>query len=316
MVVCNDELETLLQSEKQRRGIRPLSGVHQAIAGDVHALLAGKSHSELCEMEKHVQNKLVNGESVDAEYWESLLKRIAVTKAKAVLNDIHKEMLERNGSYSNVHQEDFIGALSTAPVPEKASVVTDEEKQMQFQLSLEEEARRIEERAKRLESMTKKTLSEEEMLKQERDRPMEEDEEVFKDEVTITGIEYPWIDKYRPRKPRYFNRVQAGYEWNKYNQTHYDHDNPPPKAVQGYQFNIFYPDLIDKASSPRYFVSPDPKNPDLSIIRFEAGPPYETVAFRIVNKEWEYSHRKGYKCSFERGILHLWFYFKKYRYRR
>ena len=81
--------------------------------------------------------------------------------------------------------------------------------------------------------MTKKTLSEEEMLKQERDRPMEEDEEVFKDEVTITGIvsishlmqkltplqEYPWIDKYRPRKPRYFNRVQAGYEWNKYNQT-------------------------------------------------------------------------------------------------
>ena len=39
-----------------------------------------------------------------------------------------------------------------------------------------------------------------------------------------------WHDKYRPRKPRYFNRVHTGYEWNKYNQTHYDHDNPPPKA--------------------------------------------------------------------------------------
>ena len=23
-------------------------------------------------------------------------------------------------------------------------------------------------------------------------------------------------------------------------------DNPPPKIVQGYKFNIFYPDLIDK----------------------------------------------------------------------
>jgi Cactus-binding C-terminus of cactin protein len=23
-------------------------------------------------------------------------------------------------------------------------------------------------------------------------------------------------------------------------------DNPPPKVVQGYKFNIFYPDLIDK----------------------------------------------------------------------
>jgi len=57
---------------------------------------------------------------------------------------------------------------------------------------------------------------------------------------------YSWHDKYRPRKPRYFNRIHTGYEWNKYNQTHYDHDNPPPKTVQGYKFNIFYPDLIDK----------------------------------------------------------------------
>lgn len=36
------------------------------------------------------------------------------------------------------------------------------------------------------------------------------------------------------------------YEWNKYNQTHYDYDNPPPKVVQGYKFNILYHDLIDK----------------------------------------------------------------------
>jgi hypothetical protein len=34
-------------------------------------------------------------------------------------------------------------------------------------------------------------------------------------------------------KPRFFNRVKTGFEWNKYNQTHYDHDNPPPKIVQG-----------------------------------------------------------------------------------
>ena len=41
--------------------------------------------------------------------------------------------------------------------------------------------------------------------------------------------------------------MHTGFEWNKYNQTHYDIDNPPPKVVQGYKFNIFYPDLIDKA---------------------------------------------------------------------
>jgi hypothetical protein len=50
--------------------------------------------------------------------------------------------------------------------------------------------------------------------------------------------------------------------------------------------------------------------------RFSAGPPYEDIAFRIVNKEWEYSHKRGYKCTFERGILHLYFNFKRSRYRR
>lgn len=49
-------------------------------------------------------------------------------------------------------------------------------------------------------------------------------------------------------------RVHTGFEWNKYNQTHYDMDNPPPKIVQGYKFNIFYPDLIDKNSTPEYHI--------------------------------------------------------------
>lgn len=49
---------------------------------------------------------------------------------------------------------------------------------------------------------------------------------------------YLWSDKYRPRKPRYFNRVHTGYDWNQYNKKHYDSDNPPPKTVQGYKFNV------------------------------------------------------------------------------
>ncbi|CAD6257801.1 unnamed protein product [Miscanthus lutarioriparius] len=69
---------------------------------------------------------------------------------------------------------------------------------------------------------------------------------------SICSQVYWWHDKYGPRKPKYFNRVHTGYEWNKYNQTHYDHDNPPPKIVQGYKFNIFYPDLVDKSKAPSY----------------------------------------------------------------
>merc|ERR1719217_305640 len=67
----------------------------------------------------------------------------------------------------------------------------------------------------------------------------------FHGELALPARHYEWEDKYAPRKPRFFNRVKTGYEWNKYNQTHYDHDNPPPKIVQGYKFNIFYPDLIE-----------------------------------------------------------------------
>ena len=37
---------------------------------------------------------------------------------------------------------------------------------------------------------------------------------------------------------------------------------------------------------------------------------------RVVNREWEYSHKRGFKCVFDRGIMHLWFNFKRYRYRR
>ncbi|KAG5523090.1 hypothetical protein RHGRI_035035 [Rhododendron griersonianum] len=69
------------------------------------------------------------------------------------------------------------------------------------------------------------------------------------DEVNIDSPVYLWRDEYCPRKPKYSNRVHTGYEWNKYNRTHYDHDNPPPKAVQGYKFNIFYPDLADKTKA-------------------------------------------------------------------
>jgi hypothetical protein len=51
---------------------------------------------------------------------------------------------------------------------------------------------------------------------------------------------YSWSDKYRPRKPRYYNRVHTGYDWNQYNKKHYDVDNPPPKTVQGYKLNVIY----------------------------------------------------------------------------
>ena len=76
------------------------------------------------------------------------------------------------------------------------------------------------------------------------------------------------------KKPKYYNSVKTGFEWNKYNQTHYDAENPPPKVVQGYKFNVFYPDLIDKRSTPQFFLENVPNQPDVVIIRFKASVPY------------------------------------------
>ncbi|KAH8723774.1 mid region of cactin-domain-containing protein [Phaeosphaeriaceae sp. PMI808] len=155
-------------------------------------------------------------------------------------------------------------------------------------------------------------------------RGVEDGEEIFTAEEAVATSRPHWTVDYKPRKPRYFNRVQMGYEWNKYNQTHYDHDNPPPKVVQGYKFNIFYPDLIDKAKAPTYKIEREngrqrgqsfapAGEDDTCLIRFIAGPPYEDIAFRIIDKEWDYSAKRerGFKSSFDKGILQLHFQFKK-----
>ncbi|KAH0612232.1 uncharacterized protein H6S33_010284 [Morchella sextelata] len=162
-------------------------------------------------------------------------------------------------------------------------------------------------------------------------RGVGDNEEIFtgEEEVTTSGPKPAWASKYRPRKPRYFNRVQMGYEWNKYNQTHYDHDNPPPRVVQGYKFNIFYPDLIDKSKAPTYRIEREggrkrgqsfapAGEEDTCVIRFIAGPPYEDLAFRIVDKEWDYSAKRerGFRSSFDKGILQLHFQLKKIYYRK
>lgn len=61
----------------------------------------------------------------------------------------------------------------------------------------------------------------------EQDLEEDEEEELFNLEENIDHpSSYNWEDKYRPRKPRYFNRVHTGYEWNKYNQTHYEYVPP------------------------------------------------------------------------------------------
>lgn len=156
-------------------------------------------------------------------------------------------------------------------------------------------------------------------------RGLSDNEELITTEVPVeTKNKHLWPADVRPRKPQYFNRCILGYEWNKYNQTHYDHDNPPPKVVQGYKFNILYPDLLDKTRAPTYKIEREggrrrgevtakAGEDDTCIIRFVAGAPYEDIAFKIVDREWDYSAKRerGFRSLFDKGILQLHFQFKK-----
>lgn len=67
-------------------------------------------------------------------------------------------------------------------------------------------------------------MAAEALYRAEAEKDLDEEEELFNQEENIANpTSYNWEDKYRPRKPRYFNRVHTGYEWNKYNQTHYEY---------------------------------------------------------------------------------------------
>jgi len=353
-------------------------GMHASLDGDVTALLAGKSYSQLAELSAEVHSSLASGAAEEPEFWQAVAARCGAALARALVREQHAALRERalaeaEGGAGGVREalgwEEGPPAAQgsperepppAAPAPARDAAASDgrfspprlgglgrEEAGLERVDDAEAEraalaaARAAVLRAARAapaaegdggyrasaarraggggEEAAEEAAARE--LRAAASRAMGDNadgEEVpFAGEVEAEARVYWWHDKYRPRKPKYFNRVHTGYEWNKYNQTHYDHDNPPPKVVQGYKFNIFYPDLIDPGKAPQFSILPDGSPAgETCILRFSAGPPYEDLAFRIVNKQWEYGHKRGYKSTFERGILHLHFNFERPRYRR
>ncbi|GAB4833521.1 hypothetical protein Ancab_031765 [Ancistrocladus abbreviatus] len=374
LVVCDWELAEARRKDAldraRVRGEQPPAellaeerGLHSSIETDVKNYLDGKSFKELVALQSQIESEMRSGKAKVVEYWEAVLKRLHIYKAKACLREIHARLLRKHLQHlehtlegedgmrmedSRLEEEeesehDVKDDIELSPEPileddahemeaeagsfspqllhgdESEEAIDPEEDRAILERKrlavLEEQQRRVQEAIAANPAPSEDDF---ELKAKKAMGAMEEGDAVFGSgaEVNLDSQVYWWHDKYRPRKPKYFNRVHTGYEWNKYNQTHYDHDNPPPKIVQGYKFNIFYPDLVDKTKAPTYTIEKDGDSSETCIIRFHAGPPYEDIAFRIVNKEWEYSHKKGFKCTFERGILHVYFNFKRYRYRR
>ena len=151
------------------------------------------------------------------------------------------------------------------------------------------------------------------------DPELKETNEDVSDEAATQWIQHEChtpCHRVRPCKPRYSNKVFTGYAWNRYNRTHYNSDRPPPKMVMGYSFNVFYPELVDKSKRPRFTITPRSDCEEMAVLTFSAGPPYEDIAFRVVNKVWDKSWKHGYRCTYNGTVLQLSFRFKKCTYRR
>ena len=272
-------------------------GSHAKMVADVQSIFKGQSFGDLAKMKGEVEQKLRDNatsgagfgaeESQDSDYWRTVLEQLVVHLAKMELSELHSKML--------VCQLEKLEAKKAEL--SKKSAEGKEEGGKEGDASGG---------AENLQMVPKNVAPDFGNL---------EEELGLTDEIDVHAQNYSWSDKYRPRKPRYFNRVKTGYDWNKYNQTHYDHDNPPPKTVQGYKFNIFYPDLIDPTKTPQYILEPADSD-EFCILRFHAGPPYEDIAFKIINREWNRSRKRGFRCTFERGVLSLYFNFSTHWYRR
>lgn len=335
LVLCREAQDVLeARHGREARLINP-------VATEIDGILQPKTLVQLEALERSIRAKLRSDEAIDADYWQQLLRRLQVWKARATIrktNDATRaarvqqlrardpakaEAVERGGSVSQ--------AAVPAARPGRDSADEDGEDGEQPAAGTEVVASSAD-GSGRFAAVSNEDFSQATKALYDREvaRGVRENEEIFAAEEVVPATSKPqWADKFRPRKPRYFNRVQMGYEWNKYNQTHYDHDNPPPKVVQGYKFNIFYPELIDPTKAPTYRIIREggrrrgesfapAGEEDTCLIRFSAGPPYEDIAFRIVDREWDYSAKRerGFKSSFEKGILQLHFQFKKIYYRK
>ncbi|KAL7549680.1 hypothetical protein ACHAWF_012942 [Thalassiosira exigua] len=278
------------------------NGEHASLVADICKMFQGQSLDDLAKMKSDIEQKLRGGGAgaaarfdeegvVDTDYWQKVLDQLNVHLAKAELSDIHSKMLVRQLEKLEARREEL------------------QKKALEGDTGLAngktEEPSRDDGPAAAAAPLPRGV---------EPDFGNLEEELGLGDEVELRDA-YAWQDRYRPRKPRYFNRVKTGYDWNAYNKTHYDHDNPPPKIVQGYKFNVFYPDLIDHSVTPRYALERADTD-DFCILRFSAGPPYEDVAFKIINRQWNKSRKRGFRCTFERGVLSLYVNFASHWYRR
>ena len=270
---------------------RTARGIHN-VSDNVGKLLGSKSYDELVALEKQINNKLNSKEPVDTDYWQSILEGLSSWKAKARLRMSSKKVSGLSMDAFRAGQKELPRRAGSSHGRDVLDEGADENISIPSLKGSQPRAETSDTSLGFLNSSFKAL-------------PSGNLEEALTDEGSLSGD--PSL-----QKPNYSGRALMGFEWNKYNQTHYDSENPPPKVVQGYEFNIHYPALLGTSKAPTFKIVRDhgrkrgqiaapAGEEDRCKIVFKAPRPYEDLVFRIVDREWDYSAKRdrGFESMFE-----------------
>ena len=100
-VLCQDQHRRSNFTASHERSVN-------AVSTDIDKLLQPKSLPELKALEDQINNKLHSNEPIDVEYWEQLLRSVAVYKAKAELGHVYKSVVD--GKLEHLRREQIADA--------------------------------------------------------------------------------------------------------------------------------------------------------------------------------------------------------------
>jgi hypothetical protein len=222
------------------------SGVSLEVAKEIDQMLAQKSISELLNLESSVKMKLDSKAPIDTDYWQAVLEGIVFRKAKVQIRNIYIDLTNHWILDADVIEKSLpVNGYDPTMSPKIYPTVPNAESSLTILLedadsaALQQARERVElefrgkTKYTKANDLTDRMLQEDSFLK-EASKDFQDNENIFNQDLK-TSSTYSWRNKYRPRKPLFYNRVHSGYEWNRHNQLHYTKSNPPPQVAP---FNV------------------------------------------------------------------------------
>lgn len=164
--------------EKKKRLARRESAIHKSVDADIAALLDGKSMSDLCRLVQDIERSIQTGRETDTEYWHLMLEDIRL--------EIEKRRFVTAFVLMQKEQEEILAILAPQLAVAAAAAAASHS-------SAEDGVYTID----------RSTIADDDAEVGDSDENMQ-----ASDEVVLQAKVYSWVDKYRPRKPRYLNRVR------------------------------------------------------------------------------------------------------------